>query len=73
MENNEQLCPFRTVQNSEGIVRIFLGNELASKREFSSHEEAQDYIDNKPWDLLLILCCAVKGFNNVEQSKNEGK
>lgn len=69
---NEDLCPFRTIQDSEGNVRIFLGNELATKKEFTSHKEAQRYINSKPWDLLLILCCAVKGFQNVE-SKNETK
>lgn len=64
--NEENFCPFRTVMRADGTVVVMLGNGLASKKEFDSHEKAQEYIDGKPWELLVVLACAVKG---IEESK----
>lgn len=61
--NEENFCPFRTVMRADGTVVIMLGNGLASKKEFDSHEKAQVYINEKPWELLVVLMCAVKGIN----------
>ena len=62
-----------TNENNETIIR--LGGQLASKRTFDNIEEAKQYIESKPWDLLAILSIAMAKviFKTIYESKEESK
>lgn len=62
-----------TNKNNETVIR--LGGQLASKRTFDNVEEAEQYIESKPWDLLAILSIAMTEatFRAIYESKEEPK
>lgn len=62
-----------TNENNETIIR--LGGQLASKKTFNNVEEAKEYIESKPWDLLAILSIAMAEttFRAIQESKEEAK
>ena len=51
--------PFSIGTNEKNETVIRLGGQLASMRTFDNVEEAKQYIESKPWDLLAILCIAM--------------
>lgn len=71
--NQEWENPFSigTNENNETVIR--LGGQLASKRTFDNVEEAKQYIESKPWDLLAILSIAMAEatFKAVYESRRE--
>lgn len=73
--NQEWENPFSigTNENNETIIR--LGRQLASKRTFDNIEEAKQYIESKPWDLLAILSIAMAEttVKAIHESKEESK
>ena len=73
--NQEWENPFSigTNENNETVIR--LGGQLASKRIFDNIEEAKQYIESKPWDLLAILSIAMAEttFRAINESKEESK
>jgi hypothetical protein len=62
-----------TNENNETVIR--LGGQLASKKTFDNIEEAKQYIESKPWDLLAILSIAMAEttFRAIYESKKETK
>lgn len=62
-----------TNENNETVIR--LGGQLASKRTFDNIEEAKQYIESKPWDLLAILSIAMAEttFRAIYGSEQEDK
>lgn len=58
--------PFATVKQ-EGIWKIVIGNMIASPYEFVSKEAAEDYVKEKPWELLWTVTVWV--VNNQEKFK----
>ena len=73
--NQEWENPFSigTNENNETVIR--LGGQLASKRTFDNVEEAKQYIESKPWNLLVILSIAMAEatFRTIYESKEEPK
>ena len=73
--NQEWENPFSigTNENNETVIR--LGGQLASKKTFDNIEEAKQYIESKPWDLLAILSIAMAEttFKAIYESKQEPK
>ena len=59
MNTSEYENPFSIGTNENKEIVIRLGGQLASKRTFDNIEEAKQYIESKPWDLLAILCIAM--------------
>ncbi len=59
MKTSEYENPFgvRTNENYEYIIT--LGSQLASKKTFKTKEEAEEYIEKKPWDLIAIMAMAI--------------
>lgn len=59
--------PFQVRQNGlEGKFIICCGQFRASKHEFKTKEDAQAYIDSKPWELIHVLMVL-----NIKIEKNE--
>ena len=73
--NQEWENPFSigTSENNETVIR--LGGQLASKKIFDNVEEAKQYIESKPWDLLAILSIAITEttYKAIHESKKETK
>ena len=73
--NQEWEHPFSigTNENNETVIR--LGGQLASKRTFDNIEEAKQYIESKPWDLLAILSIAMAEttFRAIYESKEKAE
>lgn len=58
--------PFAAVKQ-EGTWKIVIGNMIASPYEFVSKEAAEDYVKEKPWELLWTITVWV--VNNQEKFK----
>lgn len=58
--------PFAAVKQ-EGVWKIVIGNMIASPYEFVSKEAAEDYVKEKPWELLWTITVWV--VNNQEKFK----
>lgn len=73
--NQEWENPFSIGTNEKNETIIKLGGQLASKRTFNNIEEAKQYIESKPWDLLAILSIAMAEttFRAIYESKEEPK
>lgn len=49
--------PFYVIEDEKtGVCKIILGNHLASNKEFDTVKEAQEYVNEKPWELIINLC-----------------
>ena len=59
MKTSEYENPFGVKTNEDYEYIITLGNQLASKKTFKTKEEAEDYIEKKPWDLIAIMAMAI--------------
>lgn len=73
--NQEWENPFSIGTNEKNETVIRLGGQLASKRTFDNIEEAKQYIESKPWDLLAILSIAMAEttFRAIYEAKEETK
>ena len=60
----------KTSNNFIGITYIISGDELASKEEFNTREEAEQYIERKPWELIFNLnVYTIQILKNIEDEK----
>lgn len=59
MKTSENENPFGIKTNENYEYIITLGNQLASKKTFKTKEEAEEYIEKKPWDLIAIIAMAI--------------
>lgn len=55
--------------------KCYYGYRLISQKEFDSEEEAQKYLDSKPWEVITILAfgMAWEVINNIEEIKELNK
>lgn len=83
----ENVNKFQTVENTPfaliergGKWGIVMGNQLVSDQYFDTTEEAERFIESKPWSLILVAALTfVDGAyqyrneieNNVEHSKEQ--
>lgn len=58
--------PFATVKQEE-TWKIVIGNMIASPHEFVSKEAAEDYVKEKPWELIWTMTVWI--VNNQEKFK----
>lgn len=59
------------IVNMEDTYRIALGEHWATKQVFKTPEEAQEYINNKPWELLMNMAAIMAKFvfNEINNQK----
>lgn len=50
--------PFDLV-SKDGKVIIVFGNSLVSQLEFDSFDEAENYLNKKPYEIIFATCCAI--------------
>ena len=72
----ENVNKFQTVENTpfalieiEGKWGIVMGNQLVSDQYFNTTEEAERFIETKPWSLILVA--ALTFIDGAYQYKNE--
>ena len=49
-------------------TRIAIGRSIVSKMTFKTLKEAKNYIDQKPWELLINVICLVE--EKAQEAKN---
>ena len=54
------------IVNVEDKYRIALGEHWVTKQIFDTPEEAQKYINSKPWELLMNVAAVMAKFVNSE-------
>lgn len=42
-----------------GKVRIAVGNNIVSQKEFETYKDAEMYISRKPYELLINIACLI--------------
>lgn len=47
---------FRLVKDKEG-VKITIGNYVISKKVFKTWQQAEDYLNTKPYEIILNAAC----------------
>lgn len=50
--------PFTIAEQPNGKCLIKLGNQQASIKEFDNYTEAKEYIESKPWELIMFIAIA---------------
>lgn len=55
----------------EKKVMIAIGNNIVTRNYFKNTREAKDYINSKPWDLILNTCAVMQDMlKKNEEMKN---
>lgn len=57
------------IGNHEGKWKIAIAGKLVSRREFDSREEAREYIQSKPWELIFNATCIM--YENIQAFKQQ--
>lgn len=74
MKTSEYESPFGVKTNENYEYIITLGNQLASIKTFKTKEEAEEYIEKKPWDLIAIMATAISAsMKSIDEEKNQIK
>lgn len=63
---------FRLVKDKDG-VKITLGNYLITRKVFKSFQQAEDYLNQKPYEILINVACLMAEKTCNELLKNEKK
>lgn len=60
------------IVNVEDSYRIAMGEHWATKAKFKTPEEAQKYINQKPWELLMNMAAIMAKFV-INETNNQNK
>lgn len=52
-----------------GVYLIALTNQIVSKQQFNTLEEAETYVDSKPWELILNATAVMMTIINNENKQ----
>lgn len=56
--NYKEVEPFNIVEK-DGEIFIVFGNSIVSKKRFKNFEEAEEYINSKPYEIIFATTCAI--------------
>ena len=64
---------FAFIKNEKGKIVICLGGYQASKKTFDTFKQAQEYVNTKPYELLINICGIIlyKQNENIEKENAE--
>lgn len=71
MDKTKDLFVVRATSAEKDEYVITIGNKLASEQKFKSSKAAQQYIESKPYELIMGMCFAC--CEAWEKSKQEEK
>ena len=67
---------FTLVKKENEPVMIVIGDTVATAKTFESYEDAEEYINSKPYDLINISCYMfsnhVTRMQNLQADKTQG-
>lgn len=69
--NEKDLGMFTVGQNEEKDYIVKLGNQQASAKTFGTYDEAEAYIESKPWELIAMTAMGM--IKMVEELNREGE
>lgn len=80
-QNNAQIKSVHQIKDTlfsaiehNGKFHITLGNNIVSEKKFNSFNQAVDYVNSKPWELILSLnCFIVEKFNSYQNEQKQLK
>lgn len=55
---SSKTTPF-TLANRNGEWAVCVGNQKLHENTFTSEEEAEQFINSKPYELIVNLCCFI--------------
>lgn len=56
--NYKEVEPFNIIEK-DGEIFIVFGNSIVSKKRFKNFEEAEEYINSKPYEIIFATTCAI--------------
>ena len=75
MELYEDLFRFICIdEENKSTVKICVGNNIITNKEFNTIEEAKNYLDYKPYDVLINLMAAtIQASHELNKELNKTK
>lgn len=58
-----------TLVTKQGKTMIAVADKIVSREMFENEEQAQRYIDSKPWELLVNVACVCYDLMNKQTNK----
>ena len=62
--------PFRIVLSDE-CYKIVLGNQIMTSRTFETTKDAEDYLNTKPWEIIMTMCAITCGLIKQQTKKTK--
>lgn len=56
--NYKEVEPFNIIEK-DGEIFIVFGNSIVSNKRFKNFEEAENYINSKPYEIIFATTCAI--------------
>lgn len=72
-EMEEEFFKVRPLGTEEKGFIISVGNMMASRKKFETQEEAERYIESKPYDLIFTLAVAAAKAALIENKEGGNK
>lgn len=65
---------FTLVKPEDGTVKITIGNYLITPKTFKTMKAAEDYLEKKPYDILInMMCLAYQQLRKEEENEKQTK
>lgn len=64
---------FNLVKDKEGKIRITVGKFVVSNKKFDTFEQAEKYVNSKPWELIINTSQVVNYYENTKETAKAGK
>lgn len=73
MENFKKSCEdlYGLVLDEQKKVRIVTGNAVVSSKQFDTYEEADQYIKEKPYELIINTCLYIADMQKKQEQEQE--
>ena len=62
-----EIFKIRTTNEENNDFIITIGNHLATERHFASEKEAEEYLKEKPWDMIVALIAEIIIINKQKE------
>lgn len=66
---NSDVEPIFGLAKIDEKIKIVLGNNIVTSKEFESFEEAEKYIESKPYELIINTAILISKFTQTESKK----
>ena len=70
----EEIFKVRREKLEDGVMGAYIitiGDQIASGKSFETEEQAQDYINSKPWELIAVLITGIVNIMKKQENEKE--